>query len=72
MAAAGGDVVGERGGVGEGRGGGRGRRGTGRGASSCYVTLRAGQPRASCPTCGICISIDSFCPLCGGAAHQKV
>lgn len=37
--------------------------GTGRGASRRYVTLKAGQTSASCPTCGICISID-LCIVC--------
>lgn len=38
--------------------------GRGRGASRCYVTLKA-------PTCGISISID-LCGVCGGAVYQKV
>lgn len=50
-------------------GGGR-CRGTGRGASRCYVTLKTGQPSASRPTCGICISID-LCSVCGSAVYQK-
>lgn len=48
-----------------------GGRGTGRGASRCYVTLRVSQPSASCPICGICISID-LCSVCGIAGYQKV
>lgn len=52
MAAAGGDV-GERVVVWD-----REVGGTDRGASRCYVTLKADQSSASCPTCEICISFD--------------
>lgn len=65
MAAAGGDV-GERGVAGEGKAG-----GTGRGASRCYVTVRAGQLSARCPSGGICISID-LCSVCGSAIHPNI
>ena len=44
--------------------------GRGGGASRCYVTLKAGQPSAGLPTCGISISID-LCSVCGGAVYKK-